>query len=59
MTRSSGEPEQLAADIFYGVYNHDLTPRKRLAKVVLDVVKNSPVRLSELAKTGYNALRAL
>ncbi|MEW6869277.1 FAD-dependent oxidoreductase [Trueperella pyogenes] len=54
-----GRAGQLAADIFYGVYNHDLTPRKRLAKVVLDVVKNSPVRLSELAKTGYNALRAL
>ncbi|QOQ38471.1 FAD-dependent oxidoreductase [Trueperella pecoris] len=54
-----GAMGELAADILYGVYNHDLTPRKRLVKVILGGVKKSRMSLGQLAKLGFDAVRSM
>ncbi|OFS75819.1 oxidoreductase [Trueperella sp. HMSC08B05] len=54
-----GPAGELLADVFYGAYHHDLSPRRHLAKVALDAFKGSGIRVGDLVKTGYRALRAL
>lgn len=49
----------LLADIFFGAYNHDLTPRKHLAQLASQAVRRSGLKLTQLARTGLRALRAL
>ncbi|QOR48369.1 FAD-dependent oxidoreductase [Trueperella pecoris] len=49
----------LLADIFHGAYNHDLIPRKHLAKVAIGALRSSGIKATDLLKTGYRALRAL
>lgn len=54
-----GPAGELLADVFYGAYHHDLSPRRHLATVALDAFKGSGIRVGDLVKTGYRALRAL
>lgn len=49
----------LLADVLYGVYNHDLTPRKHLLTVAKDALKKSSLSMTRLAKIGWQAIRAL
>lgn len=49
----------LLADVFHGVYNHDLTPRRRLLQVARGVVKKSGMSLIKLARLGAAAIRSL
>jgi electron transfer flavoprotein-quinone oxidoreductase len=58
-TRLFNDYGPLLADIFYGVYNLDLTPRRHLLKTAGDALKAAPVSLLGLARDGLNALRAL
>lgn len=54
-----GDVGELVADVLYGVYNHDLTARKPLLKVVMGAVKKSRLSLVQLAKLGFNAVRSM
>lgn len=49
----------VVADIFYGAYNHDLAPRRPLRQVALTALKNSGIKLTQLARFGIDALRSL
>ncbi|QWW18968.1 FAD-dependent oxidoreductase [Schaalia sp. 19OD2882] len=50
---------QLAADVFHGVFNHDLTPRRRMLRVGLDALKASRVKLTEVMGDALAGVRAL
>lgn len=54
-----GEVGQLAADVLYGAFNHDLTPRKHLAKVAIDAFKKSRISLRRLALIGWKGVKSL
>ena len=54
-----GDVGELVADVLHGVYNHDLTPRKPLLKVVMGAVKRSRLSLAGLAKLGISAVRSM
>ncbi|MEW6863172.1 FAD-dependent oxidoreductase [Trueperella pyogenes] len=54
-----GDVGELVADVLYGVYNHDLTARKPLLKVVMGAVTKSRLSLVQLAKLGFNAVRSM
>lgn len=49
----------MLADVFHGLYDLDLTPRKHLLSTAWSAVKKSPVKVSQLAKLGVAAVRAL
>ena len=57
--RMYSEYGQLLADVLHGVYNLDGTPRRHLLGTARAALKNSPVRLRELAKDAYQAVRSL
>jgi electron transfer flavoprotein-quinone oxidoreductase len=50
---------ELIANILYGVYNLDNTPREHLAKVALKALKKSPVKVRHLIKDAIAGVRAL
>lgn len=54
-----GKLGEMLADVFYGVYNLDLTPRKHILPTAWDAVKGSGMKLGRLAKIAYQAMRAL
>lgn len=54
-----GEVGEFVAEILYGVYNLDLTPRKHLLPTIKDAFKKSSLKMRRLAKIGYQAVRAL
>lgn len=54
-----GPMGKLLADILYGVYNLDTTPRRHILPTVIDAFKRSGLKLGRLAKVGYQAVRAL
>lgn len=54
-----GDVGLLLADVFHNLYDHDLTPRRRLVKAALDAVKTSRLSLLRLARIGATAIRAL
>ena len=54
-----GEVGELVANVLYGVYNHDLTPRKHLVKVAWDAFKESPLKLNKLAKIAVQGMRTM
>lgn len=54
-----GKMGELVADVLYGVYNLDLTPRKHLLPTAMDALKASGLKIRRLAKIGYQAVRAL
>lgn len=50
---------QLLADVFYGIYDHDLTPRKHLVRTARSTVKASGLTLGQIMRDGWSAARAL
>lgn len=50
---------QLLADVMYGVFNHDLTPRRHVLSVARDAQRQSGLKLREVARDGLAAVRAL
>lgn len=54
-----GDLGQLLADVFHGVYNVDLTPRKKLAATAKDALKASGMSVRRLSKIALNAVRSL
>ena len=50
---------ELAADVLYGVYNLDLTPRKSLVKTAWGAFKGSGLKLRRLASIGIQAVRSM
>ncbi|WIY81557.1 FAD-dependent oxidoreductase [Propionimicrobium sp. PCR01-08-3] len=57
--RMYGEYGRLLADVLYGVFNHDLTPRRHLMKVATDTLKQSDLKLTQLGRDGLKGVRAL
>ncbi len=57
--RMYGDYGRLLADVFHGIYNHDLRPRRHLVGAALGAVKASGVGLGQLARDGWAAARAL
>ena len=49
----------LLADVFYGLYNLDLTPRQHMAKSARGALKKSGIKMRTLARDAMAALRAL
>lgn len=50
---------KLAAEVFYGVFNHDLTPRHHIRKVGLDALKASGLKLTQIMGDVLAGIRAL
>ena len=50
---------ELLADVMYGVYNLDLTPRMKLLPTARLALKKSGLKLMRLAKIGWQAVKAL
>lgn len=50
---------QLLANIFYKVFNHDLTPRKRMKAVAMEAFKESNVKLKNLVRDMFVGLKSL
>ena len=49
----------LLADVFHGVYDHDLTPRRHVLKVARDALKKSSLSMVRLARIGMAGIKAL
>ncbi|MCF2706860.1 FAD-dependent oxidoreductase [Arcanobacterium haemolyticum] len=54
-----GPAGELIADVLYGVYNLDTTPRKHLIPTALAALKKSDLSMMRLAKIGLQATRSL
>ncbi|QJC22279.1 FAD-dependent oxidoreductase [Arcanobacterium buesumense] len=54
-----GDIGKLIADVLFGVYNLDLSPRKSLIKTALTAFKQSGLKMKRLARIGYEAVRGL
>lgn len=50
---------RLGAEIFYGIFDHDLTPRRHIVKVALDAFKRSGLRLWDVISDGLAGVKAL
>ena len=50
---------KLAAEVFYGIFNHDLTPRRHIRKVGLDSLKASGLKLTQIMGDVLAGIRAL
>lgn len=50
---------KLAAEVLYGVYNLDLTPRKHLLATAKGALKASGLKITRLVKVGLQAVRAM
>ncbi len=49
----------LLADLLYGAFNHDLTPRRHLMAVGSQALKDSAIRYRDVASDGFAGVRAL
>lgn len=49
----------LLADVLHGVYDLDATPRRHLVNIAKDALRRSGIRMSDLAKDAWQAVRAL
>ena len=49
----------LMSDVFHGMFNLDLTPRRHLLSTVKDAFKKSPIKMKQLVGLGLAAVRAL
>ena len=54
-----GKLGELAADVLYGVYNLDLTPRKHLVSTAKGALRSSGLKVRRLVKIALQAVRAL
>lgn len=50
---------KLGAEVFYGIFNHDLTPRRHIRKVGLDALKASGLKLTQIMGDVLAGIRAL
>lgn len=50
---------RLGAEVFYGIFNHDLTPRRHLMRVAMDAFKASGLKLKDLISDGIAGIRSL
>ena len=50
---------ELLANVLYAAFNHDLTPRKHLAKAATDALRTSPVKLTTVVRDAFAGVRAL
>ena len=50
---------KLGAEVFYGIFNHDLTPRCHIRKVGLDALKASGLKLTQIIGDVLAGIRAL
>ena len=50
---------RLAAEVFYGVFNHDLRPRRHISKIALAAFKASGLRCKHLISDALAAIKAL
>ena len=50
---------RLAAEVLYGIFNHDLKPRRHMRKVGLDVLKASGLKLTQIVGDVLAGIRAL
>ena len=50
---------RLAAEVFYGVFNHDLRPRRHISKLALAAFKSSGLRFKDLVSDALAAIKAL
>lgn len=57
--RMYGAYGELAADIMFGIYNHDLRPRRHLLSVAQSAFKGSGIRIAQLVRDGIAGVRAL
>jgi electron transfer flavoprotein-quinone oxidoreductase len=57
--RMYGAYGQFLSDVLYGVYNLDMTPRRRLFSNTMGALKRSPLNILQLTKDMYNGLRSL
>ena len=49
----------LMSDVFHGMFNLELTPRRHLLSTVKDAFKKSPIKMKQLVGLGLAAVRAL
>lgn len=54
-----GDLGLMLADVLYGVYNLDLTPRKHILPTALSAFKASGLKIRRMAKIGFQAVRSL
>ena len=57
--RMYAEYGQVLADVLYGAFDHDLTPRRHLVALARGVVKKSGVRMRDLVSDAIAGVRAL
>ena len=57
--RMYAEYGQVLADVLYGAFDHDLTPRKHLVPLARGVLKKSGVRMRDLVSDAIAGVRAL
>jgi electron transfer flavoprotein-quinone oxidoreductase len=57
--RMYAEYPRLAADILRGVYNLDMSPRKHLLATACTAFRASGLKVHQLVRDGWSALRAL
>lgn len=57
--RMYGAYGQFLSDVMYGVYNLDTTPRQHLLPGAMQLLKKSPLNLTQLIKDMYAGVRAL
>ena len=50
---------KLGAEVFYGIFNHDLTPRRHIRTVGLDALKASGLKLTQIMGDVLAGIRAL
>lgn len=54
-----GKLGEMAAEVLYGIYNLDLTPRKHLLPTALGAIKATGLKMTRLVKIGLEAVRAM
>ena len=57
--RMYGDYGRMLSDVLHGVYNLDLSPRRRMLPTGIAEFKRSPLKLIQVVKDMYSAVRAL
>ncbi|NLP59263.1 FAD-dependent oxidoreductase [Lutibacter sp. B1] len=58
-SRMYEEYGKLLADIFFNIYNHNLTPRKRLISVAKGVFRDSDIKMKSLIRDAFVGVKSL
>jgi electron transfer flavoprotein-quinone oxidoreductase len=57
--RMYGDYGRVLSDVLHGVYNLDLSPRRRMLPTGMAALRRSPLKLVQIVKDMYSAVRAL